>query len=272
MTKDDIKKLLDVTVKDPFSADCWMKEKKIEDGISWEEFNLNVYIGSTTHPKEFENVVNCYLVNNQAHNTRSAIIYLGDQGIESTSMRHLIEESTRLGISILILKNKTSGLGKSETIFQSIRENIVRIIRGLGYLGLRRDLVDLNRIYLWGQGVNGLSCLLSLFCHDRSYGLILEKTPAEVGLDISDGEPGKSKSASGRSRELGELMSLVAPFPIGVFNPVRDGIDVSQGELDKMFAGTKDIYRSHGAGEALRVEISDSDVVSDFLKWLTKVS
>lgn len=238
MNRESLASLINFNMEDRYSVDSLARGIRTQGGLRREEFYLKEI--SSGHPLEdrYENIP-CVLIRSESFSERSALIYLHEEGSVVLDRSSWIREIASGGVILL-------GIGISRG--DPLGKIVVKVLRGVSYLNLRRDIVDPERIFCWGKGEPGMWGLLSAALDERVSGLIMEEVPLELVLE---GE---------KALKTAEICELLPPRRLALL-----GIP----DADRAFEGAKESYKSMGRAEALRFEKeSGEDVKHDVMKWI----
>lgn len=238
MNRESLASLIRFKTVDLYSVDSLTRGIRTQDGLKIEELYLKE-IGDPTPSEDRYGNIPCILLQSTGLSERSALIYLQEEGSTPLDTASWLKEVARGGVIVLGMNVSKEG---------SLGRTVARVLKGVSYLNLRRDIVDYGQIFLWGNGEPGVWGLLSAILDERASGVVLEEAPREVVL------------GTGEVLWTAEVCDLLPPRRLAV---------IGLPDVNTAFERTKKVYDRGGNAEAFRFEKERRHGVKDeVIRWM----
>jgi hypothetical protein len=238
LNREYLAKITDLRRIDLHSVDSLTRSISTQDSVKIENLFLKGVSSPSPSEDRYENVP-CVLIQSSKATTRSALIYLKDDGVVQLGHPTWVREAAYGGLVVFGIS-----LPKGEPLARAVAKSL----KGVSYLDLRRDIVDRGEIVFWGREAPGVWGLISAVMDNRVKGVVIENPPHELPLD--DGE----------SVETAEVCGLLPPKKLVV---------LGHGGRNEFFEGVIKAYREAGREENLRFEEETGrDAMREIFNWV----
>lgn len=233
-----LEKIMGLKRIDLHSVDSLTRSIRTQDSLRIESLFLKELSSPSPSEDRYENVP-CVLIQSSRSTTRSALIYIKDDGVVELDNPTWVREVAYMGLVVLGMS-----LPKGEPLARAVAKSL----KGVSYLDLRRDIVDRGEIVFWGREEPGVWGLISAVMDDRVKGVVIEDPPHELLLE------------GGGSVETAEVCRLLPPKRLVVLD--------HRGR-NEFFDGVIKAYREAGREENLRFEEkTDWDAIREIINWV----
>ncbi len=240
MDRDSLIDAIGFTIKDPYSADTITLRIDTAHGLYREELYLKE-MGSPTPKLEVYGNIPCVLIRSETSTERASIIFSHAGKPSELIDIPWVRKAAGAGTKIV-----GADIDPDETHANAT----ARILRVVSYLCLRKDIIDPDRIFLFGNGIYGMWALVAGIIDERVAGVILVDPMFE--LSLSNGQP----------LITAQLGGLLSPRPLailGIQNP------------ETVFADTMESYKGKGQEFCLRLEEGNSDdLLDEVSQWMLR--
>lgn len=238
MNRKYLAKIMDLRRIDLHSVDSLTRSISTQDSVRIESLFLKGVSSPSPSEDRYENVP-CVLIQSSRATTRSALIYLKDDGVVQLDHPTWVREAAYGGLVVFGIS-----LPKGEPLARAVAKSL----KGVSYLDLRRDIVDRGEIVFWGREEPGVWGLISAVMDNRVKGVVIKNPPHELLLE------------GGESVKTAEVCGLLPPKRLVV---------LGHGVRNEFFDGVIKAYREVGREENLRFEEeTDRDVMRKTVTWV----
>jgi hypothetical protein len=237
MDQATLEKTIELQMVDPNSCDTITKSIQTVEGSLREEFYLKE-TGSPTPTLEVYGNIPCVLLRPQTSGKGPALLTVFEEGTRRMENTPWVRALVASGISTL-------GIDFSPADPPGVV--VAKLIRGISYLVLRRDVVDEHRICIAGSGTFGLWAFSAAALDTRVVGAMAFGIPTEVSL------------GGGPVVKTSQLIELLLPRRVAILDTQ---------EAEELRAGLGSSGKTD-AVDAIKVENeSEPETVKTVMKWL----
>lgn len=167
-----LRKIVNLDRVDRHSVDSLMRSMSAQDGFTIERLFLKTESSPSPSEDRFDNVP-CVLIQSTDTTHRAAVLYIHGGREVTLEDPPWVREVAGGG---LVVGGITLPMG------DPLASAVAKVLKGVSYLDLRRDLVDHGVIVVWSQGDSGVSGLVAAVLDDRVAGVVAQDLPLEVSL------------------------------------------------------------------------------------------
>ncbi len=238
MDRTRLAQIVDLNRMDLHSVDSLMRSVKTHDSFKIESLFLKAVSSPSPSEDQFENVP-CVLIQSTASPHHAALLYLQGDTEVILDDPPWIRAVARGGLIVLGIS-----LPKGEPLARAV----AKILKGVSYLDLRREIVDRGEIVIWGRGKVGVWGLIAAVLDDRVKGVVVEDLPLELTVD------------DGNSIETTVICGLLPPKKLLILGYRRLGEGLKR---------IVNAYRQAGRRESVRFEEElGTHSVTSLMKWV----